>query len=90
MVVKKTLKNNKGNRKAQRKRRKARLKTRPPKQEEKVLLIDGNYSYYPVAFCKFHKAFLTQGLMEVHRCPQRKCPRFRKVVQNEKVKNPPS
>lgn len=80
-----TLKNNngKGNRKAQRQRRKERLKNRPPKQEFKVELIDGNYSFYPEGFCKYHGAFLTQGLLDTHRCLQRKCPRFRKVEQDE-------
>lgn len=87
--MKKTLKNNhgKGNIKAQRKRRKERLKNRPPKAEELFLLIDGNYSFYPVAFCKYHGAYMTQGLCDIHRCEKRKCPRFRKVNHNEEVEN---
>jgi hypothetical protein len=87
-VVRKTLnKRGKGNRIAQRKRRKERLKNRPPKQEEKVLLIDGNYSFYPDAFCKYHGAYLTQGLIDTHRCLHRQCPRFRKVVEDEEAEN---
>lgn len=75
--------NGKGNRKAQRKRRKERLKNRPPKQKEKVLLIDGNFSFYPDAYCKWHGAFLTQGLIDTHRCLKRKCPRFKKVNEDD-------
>jgi len=78
-----TLKNrHKGNRKAQQKRRKERLKNLPPKQDEKCELIDGNYSYYPVAFCKCHNAFLTQGLIDTHRCDKRHCTGFRKVIHD--------
>jgi len=70
-----TLKN-KGNRKAQRKRRKERLKQHVPRKPEPHLLIDGNYSHYPVAYCHFHKAFMTLGLVETHRCKKRKCRRY--------------
>ena len=85
MVVKKTLKNNhgKGNRDAQKKRRKERLKNRPPKQDQRFLLIDGNWSHYPEGFCVYHCAFMTQGLLDTHRCVQRKCQKFRKVVDGE-------
>ena len=69
----------KGNRKAQRKRRRERLKNLPPKQNEKFELIDGNYSYYPVAYCKCHGAYLTQGLIDTHRCSKRKCNGFEEV-----------
>ena len=63
----------KGNRKAQRKRRKERQKNLPKKQPEKVLLIDGNLSYFPIAYCAIHGAFLTEGLANTHRCVKRKC-----------------
>lgn len=66
----------KGNRKAQRKRRKERLKNKPPKSRYKVQLIDGNFTYYPVAYCKYHQAFMTEGLMTTHRCVKRKCKRL--------------
>lgn len=77
------IKKSKGNRKAQQKRRKERLKNRPPKQKEKVLLIDGNFSFYPDGFCKYYGAFLTQGLIDTHRCLHRKCPRFKEVNADE-------
>lgn len=66
----------KGNRKAQLKRKHERKKNLPPKQPSKVQLIDGNFSYYPIAYCKIHGAFLTQGLADTHRCIKRKCNGF--------------
>ncbi len=67
---------NKGNRKAQRKRRYERRKNLPPRQPEKVELIDGNFSHYPVAYCNYHGAYMTQGLVDAHRCIYRKCKRL--------------
>lgn len=79
-----TLKNNgKGNRKAQQKRRRDRLKHRPPKLKEKVQLVDGNWSFYAVAFCACHNGYLTQGLIDTHRCDKRNCQGFKKVVEHE-------
>lgn len=78
---------NKGNIRAQKKRRKERLKNRPPKSEEKVLLIDGNYSFYPVAFCSQYKAYLTCGLADTHRCQERECPKL-KMIHEEAVHSP--
>lgn len=63
----------KGNRKAQKKRRHERLKNRPERLEEEYLLLDGNYSHYPVAYCRRKKAYLTQGLTDTHRCFEREC-----------------
>lgn len=65
-----------GNIKAQRKRKRERRKHLPKKQAEKVLLIDGNLSYYPIAYCSRYGAFLTEGLADTHRCLQRKCKRY--------------
>ena len=70
----------KGNRKRQRKRRNARKKNLPPKQEKKVLVIDGNLSYYPVAYCYYHDAYVTQGQLDTHRCKQRHCKRLEMIV----------
>ena len=66
-------KKGKGNVQAQRKRKKERKKHLPMKQPEKVMLIDGNLSYYPVAFCTAHGGYLTQGLADTHRCIKRQC-----------------
>jgi hypothetical protein len=81
--VKKTLKNKKGNIKAQRKRRRERRKNLPPKQKEACELIDGNWSHYPVAECLYHKGFLTNGLVDTHRCEKRHCKWFKKVIEHE-------
>ena len=70
----------KGNRKAQRKRQRDRRKNMPSKQPVKVRLYDGNFSYYPVAYCKIHGAYLTQGLVDVHRCEKRNCTGLEKKV----------
>lgn len=70
----------KGNIKAQRKRRRKALKQRKkikPLADE-VQLIDGNYTLYPVAYCKAHSGYLTQGLMDIHRCEKRICSALRK------------
>lgn len=62
-----------GNIKAQRKRQKERRKHLPQKQKQKVMLIDGNLSYYPTAYCRTHGGYLTEGLINTHRCEKRKC-----------------
>lgn len=67
----------KGNKKAQNKRRRERRKHLPPKQPEKVVLIDGNLSYYPIAYCAVHGGYLTVGLADTHRCVKRKCNGYR-------------
>lgn len=70
----------KGNRKAQNRRRYERRRLRPERQKEKHILIDGNFSFFPVAYCEHYHAFLTVGLMEVHRCAERQCGRLDKGV----------
>lgn len=74
----------KGNRKAQRERRYERRKLRPKRQKEKHILIDGNYSFFPAAYCKHYQAWPTVGLMQVHRCAERQCGRLEKgEITNE-------
>lgn len=63
----------KGDIQKQQLRRKERCKTRPPRQEDRYQLIDGNWTHYPIAECKCHRAYLTQGLIDTHRCLKRKC-----------------
>lgn len=70
----------KGNRKAQRERRYERRKLRPERQKEEHILIDGNFSFFPVAYCKYYQAWLTVGLLETHRCAERQCLRLEKEV----------
>lgn len=62
-----------GNRKAQNKRRRERLKNCTRRYELEHELIDGNLSHYPIAFCRLHGAYLTQGLADTHRCIERQC-----------------
>lgn len=73
-----------GNRKRQQQRRRERSKRLPPNQEDKFLLIDGNFSYYPVAECGYHGGYLTLGLAEIHRCRERHCPRYKVMYDAEK------
>lgn len=82
-----TLKNRKkgnGNIKAQRKRRRERRKNLPPRRKVPYELIDGNFSYYPVAYCKCHDGYLTQGLIDTHRCEKRQCSGFERMMIDEK------
>ena len=76
-------KHGKGNKKAQRKRRMERKSRLPKKQPEIAFLIDGNFSYYPVAYCTSKKAFLTVGLADTHRCKIRQCHCFKKCGDDE-------
>lgn len=69
-------KKHRGNKHAQNRRRKSR--PTPPRQKDFYELIDGNLTHYPVAFCNYrkHPGWLTYGLLEVHRCRERKCERL--------------
>lgn len=67
-------KRQKGNIKAQKERRKERAKSYPKvKPGATEILIDGNYSQYAVAFCNYHKGWLTYPLMNTHGCLDREC-----------------
>jgi hypothetical protein len=77
------IKKGKGNRKAQLKRKRERRKHLPPRQEELYELIDGNKSHYPVAYCASHSGYLTQGLVDTHRCDKRQCQGFKQVIDYE-------
>lgn len=67
----------KGNRKAQKMRRKARRQVFDVKRQSKDYeLIDGNFSHYPVGYCKYHKGWLTIGLEETHKCRLRECKHY--------------
>lgn len=71
----------KGNRKAQQKRHRERKKNLPQKQPKMVQLIDGNFSYYPVAYCCIHGGYLTQELADTHRCTKRHCRRYKTIEE---------
>lgn len=76
----------KGNLKAQKQRRKARKKKldKPPKQPVPYQLIDGNMSYYPIAFCSVHTGYLTAGLINTHKCNRRRCRQLKPLQYNKK------
>lgn len=57
----------------------------PARLPYKVQLYDGNWSYYPNAYCRTHGAYLTQGLIDTHKCQQRECQGLEWL--NEKVKD---
>lgn len=68
-----------GNVAAQKRRRKARMRQNPKRSEHAVMLIDGNMSFYPAAWCAYRKAFLTQGLIETHKCRKIACGALKEV-----------
>lgn len=68
-----------GNRKAQVKRYKTMKKIVPRAPDEKEL-IDGNFSHYCTGWCERKQAYLTLGLERTHRCKERKCERYYKVL----------
>ena len=44
--------------------------------EYEYLTIDGNWTYYPVAYCRWYKGVLTRGMMNTHGCCERNCKRL--------------
>ena len=46
--------------------------------------IDGNWTWHPVAYCKYKKGVLTEGLIKTHHCRERKCPRLQEDIDFEK------
>ena len=74
MGAKKTYRRSRGNRKEQTKRRRQRKKDLPMKQGQKYQLIDGNFTYYPAAYCKYYKGWLSVGLIQTHKCQKKGCP----------------
>lgn len=69
----------KGNKKEQRKRRK-KMYREMARSPDEFLLIDGNWSHFPYAYCKRKDAYLTLGLADTHRCKQRQCEQFERVI----------
>jgi hypothetical protein len=45
--------------------------------------IDGNWTWFPAAYCEYYDGVLTVGLMKTHRCRKRKCPRLQEGVDFE-------
>lgn len=68
-----------GNVKEQRKRRK-RMKKAVARSPDEFLLIDGNWSHYPYAYCKRKDGYLTLGLVQLHHCDTRQCEQYERVI----------
>ena len=49
-----------------------------PRAPDYCDLIDGNYSRYIVGYCKRKGGYLTQGLVNVHKCDKRHCEQYEK------------
>ena len=49
--------------------------------EYEYLTIDGNWTYYPVAYCRWYKGVLTRGMMNTHGCCERDCKRLDKTYK---------
>lgn len=53
------------------------------RQEHRYETIDLNLTYYPVGYCRYHRGWLTEKLMGVHRCTQRECKMFEKLEEEK-------
>jgi len=41
--------------------------------ENLFLMIDGNETHYPYAYCKHYRGYLTKSLAITHRCEAKQC-----------------
>lgn len=46
------------------------MKNRQPDYE--YLLIDGNWGLKPKGFCRYHKGWVTQKIMDIHGCMKKR------------------
>jgi hypothetical protein len=63
------------NRAEQRKRRKRNNKD-VERQKEEYVMIDGNITHYPYAYCRWHKGYMTKNMMKRHGCDEKCCQRL--------------
>lgn len=66
-------------------RRRRKYHRQSPRQPDLYELIDGNWSYYPVAYCDRKRAYMTLGQVKTHKCKERQCNRLCKVQFNMEV-----
>jgi hypothetical protein len=76
----------KGNRKLQRKRHR-RNNHGIKRQDSLYELIDGNMSYFPYAYCRYHKGYLTKNMVILHKCGEKRCNKYIAFKEKEKMKN---
>ena len=55
-----------GDRIGQKRRYRRRIRHGIPKTKNLYFCIDGNFTYYPLAYCTYHHGVVTQGLMDTH------------------------
>lgn len=67
-----------------RKRRNANNKN-VPRAPDYLPLIDGNVSQYIVGYCTRKGGFMTNGLVNVHRCRERHCNKFEEYKRGIKM-----
>lgn len=68
----------KGDRRAQQRRRRQNNKNTPILEDE-YMLIDGNYSNRPIAYCCYHKGFMTNNQVILHNCTEKRCNQYKSV-----------
>lgn len=44
-------------------------------------LIDNNWTRHPVAYCRWYKAYLTEGLIRTHKCRKKQCKRLQEDIE---------
>ncbi|MBR5583914.1 MAG: hypothetical protein IKW21_05245 [Lachnospiraceae bacterium] len=53
------------------------------KKKYQYRLIDNNWSWYPVAWCKAKRGCLTEKLMKTHQCKEKNCPGLDRKMEFE-------
>lgn len=66
----------KGDRSAQ-KRRRRRNNKHVEYQDNLYMMIDGNFTHFPVAYCSHYHGYVTQNMLMRHECDNRNCPRLK-------------
>lgn len=66
----------KGDRSAQKRRRRNNNK-HVEYQDNLYMMIDGNFTHFPVAYCSHYKGYVTQNMLMRHECDTRNCPRLK-------------
>ena len=78
------------NHKQRRKRNQQRARRRAnnwgvSEQNKLFDMIDGNRTYYPYAYCRYRKGYLTKSLAITHRCEERQCQHFEIIFERGKT-----
>lgn len=49
-------------------------------KDKLYLLIDGNTTLRPVAYCQYMEGYLSDGLVDTHDCYMKKCQGFKRLA----------